>query len=332
MKKHTIERGSCEVSAICLGTMHFGTVTDTVTSYDLLDRYVEAGGNFLDTANNYATWIPGGRGGESETLLGRWIKERGNSSHLFIATKVGFPVPVDEVGMGLTARQIEAECERSLRRLGVETIDLYYAHRDDRETPLEESLKAFHKLIKAGKVRFIGASNFVTWRLEEARWISLNRGWPEFCCIQQRYSYLRPASGADFDPQLVGSAELLDFCRSRNMQLLAYSPLLKGVYSRSDRPLPPHYKSHESESQLTALRAVAGKLDATPNQVVLAWLMQSEPETIPVIGVSCLEQLEENLGALDITLSEDQIFRLSSAGNIPTSHFNAKMQKSRLAK
>jgi aryl-alcohol dehydrogenase-like predicted oxidoreductase len=320
------------VSAICLGTMHFGTVTDTVTSYDLLDRYVEAGGNFLDTANNYATWVPGGRGGESETLLGRWIKERGNSSHLFVASKVGFSVPVDEVGMGLTARQIEAECERSLRRLGVDTIDLYYAHRDDRETPLEESLDAFHKLVKAGKVRFIGASNFVTWRLEEARWISLNRGWPEFCCIQQRYSYLRPASGADFNPQLVVSAELLDFCRSRNMQLLAYSPLLKGAYSRSDRPLPPHYQSHESESQLTALRAVAGELGATPNQVVLAWLIQSEPKTIPVIGVSSLEQLEENLRAIDITLSEDQIFRLSSAGNIPTSHFDARRQKSRLAK
>jgi aryl-alcohol dehydrogenase-like predicted oxidoreductase len=332
MKKHAFEIGSCEVSAICLGTMHFGTITDTVTSYDLLDRYVEAGGNFLDTANNYATWVPGGRGGESETLLGRWIKERGNSSHLFVATKVGFPVTVDEVGMGLTVRQIEAECERSLRRLGVETIDLYYAHRDDRETPLEESLEAFHKLVKAGKVRFIGASNFVTWRLEEARWISRNRGWPEFCCIQQRYSYLRPASGADFDPQLVGSAELLDFCRSRNMQLLAYSPLLKGAYGRSDRPLPPHYKSPESESQLTALRAVAGELGATPNQAVLAWLMQSEPETIPVIGVSSLEQLEENLGALDITLSEDQILRLSSAGNIPTSHFDARRRKSRLAK
>lgn len=332
MKKHTIKIESIEVSAICLGTMHFGTITDTATSYDLLDRYIEAGGNFIDTANNYATWVPGGRGGESETLLGRWIKERGICSRLFLASKVGFPVPADEVSMGLTASQIEAECNRSLKRLGVETLDIYYAHHDDRETPLEESLEAFYGLIKAGKVRFIGASNFVTWRLEEAHCISRIRGWPQFCCIQQRFSYLHPVSGADFDPQVAGTAELLDFCRSRNVQFLAYSPLLGGAYSRSDRPFSPQYQGPDSERRLEALRAVAREVGATTNQIVLAWLMQSEPVAVPVLGVSRSEQFEENLGALDITLSEDQIYRLSSAGNIPTSHVDAKRQDSRLAK
>ena len=121
-----------------------------------------------------------------------------------------------------------------------------------------------------------------------------------------------------------GTAELLDFCQIRNIQLLAYSPLLGGAYSRSDRPLPPQYQGPDSERRLEALRAVAREAGATTNQIVLAWLMQSEPRAIPVLGVSRPEQLEENLGTLDITLSEDQIYRLSSAGNIPTSHFDAK--------
>jgi len=209
---------------------------------------------------------------------------------------------------------------------------VFITHQDDRETPLEESLEAFYRLVKAGKVRFIGVSNFLTWRLEEARHISRSNGWPQFCCIQQRFSYLRPVIGANFDPQVAGTAELLDFCQSRKVQFLAYSPLLGGAYSRSDRPLPPQYQGPDSKRRLDALKAVAGEACTTTNQIVLAWLMQSEPVAIPVLGVSRPEQLEENLGALDITLSEDQIYRLSSAGNIPTSHFDAKRQESRLAK
>lgn len=331
-RTQTIEIANIEVSAVCLGTMHFGTVTDVATSYDILDKFIEAGGNFIDTANNYATWVPGGKGGESETLLGRWIKKRCNRSRLFIASKVGFPVPADKMDMGLNAKQIETECDRSLKRLGIETIDLYYAHHDDRKTPLEESLEAFQRLIKAGKVRFIGASNFITWRLEEARWISHNRGWPEFCCIQQRFSYLLPVSGADFDPQVVASRELLDYCQTQGMRLLAYSPLLGGVYSIKDYQLDPYYQSTENEIRLTALREVADELGATPIQIVLAWLIQSKPEVIPLLGVENQKQLNDNLGALDITLSEDQIFKLSTAGNISTSHFDAKLKKNRLAK
>jgi aryl-alcohol dehydrogenase-like predicted oxidoreductase len=125
---------------------------------------------------------------------------------------------------------------------------------------------------------------------------------------------------------------MLDYCRSRKVQFLTYSPLLGGAYSRSDRPLPPQYQGIDSERRLEALRAVAMQTGATPNQIVLAWLVQSEPVAIPVLGVSRLEQLEENLGALDITLSEEQIYKLSSAGNIPTSHIDAKRQESRLAK
>lgn len=329
MRPLELEKNNTTVSALCLGTMHFGTLTDEGASFKILDRFVEAGGNFIDTANNYATWAPGGRGGESESLLGKWIKMRGNRSRLFLATKVGFPVPADKVGMGLKAKQIESECNNSLKRLGIDTIDLYYAHHDDRETPLEESLNAFQKLIKAGKVRFIGASNYTSWRLEETRWVAQGGGFPEFCCLQQRVSYLRPVSGAEFDPQVVAGRELYDYCLIRNLRLLAYSPLLGGVYNVNNDRLDPRYQSTENTMRMYTLRQVAEESGVTAGQLVLAWLMQSKPEVIPVLGVSNREQLDENLDALKIRLSEDQINRLSSAGNIVSPHIDAKRETGR---
>ena len=149
MKKVPLGRSGVEVSAICLGAMFFGTRTDTATSLKLLDQYVEAGGSFIDTANIYAHWVSGFKGGESEYLLGDWMKKRKNRSKVFIASKVGFGYP--SVERGLTPAQIASECDRSLARMGVETIDLYYAHVDDRTTPQEESLEAFDKLVRAGE-------------------------------------------------------------------------------------------------------------------------------------------------------------------------------------
>jgi len=324
MNKQWLLIGNTKVCPICLGTMYFGTRLDETSSYYLLDQYIESGGNFIDTSNNYATWVPKGQGGESEQTLGKWIKKRSARWDVFIATKVGFPMPADGLEIGLSAKQIETGCEKSLKRLDIETIDLYYAHHDDRKTPLEEVLEAFQRLVKAGKVRFVGASNFMTWRLEEAQWISRLNELPEFCCIQQRFSYLQPVSGADFDPQVVCSAELLDYCQIKKIQLLSYSPLLGGAYCRSDRPVPPQYRSAENKKRIDCLKKVSIELGATPNQVVLAWLIQSEPHTIPIIGVSNPVQLEENMNTLKFSLSEDQIFRLSSAGKILSSHIDAK--------
>ena len=299
------------VSAFCLGTMHFGSQTAGETSCRLLDRYVEAGGSFLDTANIYARWVPGYVGGESETLLGKWMRERKNRSQMFIATKVGFQYL--DVERGLRARQIEAECEKSLKRLGVDAIDLYYAHVDDRNTPMEETLEAFDRLVSAGKVRFIGASNFAAWRLEEARWVSRTHGWAEYCCIQQRYSYVRPKPGASFDPQVAANDDLLDYCRVRGITMLAYSPLLGGAYTRADRSLSEQYLGPDTDARLTALRAVAEETGATLNQVVYAWMLQSEPPVIPLMAASTTRQMEENLGALGIELDAGQMTRLNSA-------------------
>jgi aryl-alcohol dehydrogenase-like predicted oxidoreductase len=311
VKTVSLGKTGVEVSAFCLGTMFFGSRTNKKASYQILDRYVEEGGAFLDTANKYAGWAPGYVGGESETLLGEWMRERKNRDQAFIATKVGSDYP--GVERGLRAQQIATECEKSLKRLGIDTIDLYYAHIDDRNTPMEETLEAFDRLVKAGKVRWIGASNFAAWRLEEARWVSQMQGRAEYCCVQQRYSYVRPKPGASFGRQIAANDDLFNYCRARGMRLLAYSPLLSGAYTRADRTFSEQYRGPDTEARMAALKAVSEQVGATANQVVLAWMAQSDPAVIPLLGASTVDQLQENLGAQDVELSAGQMARLNDA-------------------
>ncbi|MCP4715956.1 MAG: aldo/keto reductase, partial [Deltaproteobacteria bacterium] len=188
-----------QVSPPCLGCMNFGTYTEESRSRQLLDCYIDSGGNFLDTANNYACWQPGASGDESESVLGRWMQQRNNRQRIILATKVGFNQPA--IGEGLTPSIIKSEIDKSLQRLKTDYIDLYYAHNDDRSTPLEETLHTFAQLVQSGKVRYIGASNTMAWRLEQAHNISQTNKWPSYCCIQQRFTYLRPRPGAHFGPQ-----------------------------------------------------------------------------------------------------------------------------------
>ncbi|GIK75148.1 MAG: aldo/keto reductase [Chloroflexota bacterium] len=312
MKTTKLGRSGVNVSIYCLGAMYFGSRNDRATSYRMLDRYVDAGGTFIDTANIYAWWVEGFRGGESETLLGEWMRERGNRDRLFIASKVGFQY--DDVARGLSAAQIEAECDKSLRRMGIDAIDLYYAHVDDRNTPMHETMEAFDRLVRAGKVRYIGASNFMAYRLERAHTLSKQNGWPDYVCLQQRYTYLRPKPGASFDPQLSLTDELLDYCRANQVTILAYSSLLSGAYTRPDRPLPEQYRGPDADARLAVLREIAAAHNATPNQVILAWLTQQEPPIIPVMAASSDEQMSENLAALDLRLSAEEMERLNTAG------------------
>lgn len=303
-----------QVSQLCLGAMYFGTRQNEAESFALLDQYVGAGGTFIDTANIYAHWEPGFAGGESETVLGRWMAARGNRDRLVIASKVGFEY--GGVTRGLSARQIETECEKSLRRLGVDTIDLYYAHVDDRHTPLHETLEAFHRLVQAGKVRYIGASNYMAYRIERAHTLAKLNDWPQFCCVQQRYTYLQPRYGRRVAAaQEYVTEELLDYVRARkgDFTLLAYAVLLAGAYTRADRAVPDEYDSPDNNARLLTLRAIAQASEATPNQIVLAWMMQSDPPVLPLIAASTHDQLAENLGALELTLSAEQMARLNMA-------------------
>jgi aryl-alcohol dehydrogenase-like predicted oxidoreductase len=285
--------------------MYFGSRNDRATSYRLLDSYVGAGGSFIDTANIYAHWVAGFRGGESETLLGEWMTARGNRSSLFIASKVGFNY--GEVPKRLRSSDIQQECDKSLRRMNIDTIDLYYAHVDDRTTPLEESLHAFDALVRAGKVRFVGASNFLAWRLEQARWLSQVNGWSGFCCVQQHYTFLRLRPGTSVAPQEMVNDDLLDYCKATGLTLLAYSVLQSGAYSRPDRALRSEFNSPDNERRLAVLREIAGETDVTVNQVILSWMLHTTPTIIPLIAASTEEQLQENMGALDVRLTAQQM-------------------------
>lgn len=306
-----------KVSTLCLGTMYFGTRTAEETAYQLLDQYIDAGGTFLDTANCYSFWAENGIGDESEEVIGRWMQTRNNRHAVVLATKVGcrptfvgaeFP----RQAQPLTAEVIIQEVEQSLRRLQTDYIDLYYAHRDDQTTPLEETLEAFARLVQAGKVRQIGCSNIAMWRIDHAKQIARTHDWPEYCCAQLRHTLLRLNRGIDTNVQVLVNDEHLDYGATQpDLTLLAYSSLLSGAYTRTDRPIPPEYQSHDTEARLTVLRTIAQEVGATPNQVVLAWMMQGTPAIIPIIAASTLEQLQENLDARQVILSPEQLKALT---------------------
>ena len=306
-------RTEIEVSELCLGTDSIGSKIDRETSFQIMDFYRERGGNFIDTANFYASWLPGCRGGESESTIGAWLTERGNRDQMVIASKVAFDYP--GCAGGLSAAEIELECEKSLKRLRTDRIDLYYAHRDDFATPLEETMAAFDRLIRAGKVRVIGASNLNVWRIAEANCVSQVNGWAQYSVIEQRHTYLRPRYGADFGPQICINDDLKDFAVKRGVSLVAYSILLRGAYIREDRSIPAQYAGPDADQRIAALRHIAKEIGATQNQVIVAWMRQSEPKVIPIIAGSKLQQLQETIEALNLKLSGEQMATLDNAGN-----------------
>ena len=311
MRTMQLGNTGAEVSSLCFGAMRLGTLNDYEQSCELLDMFVEAGGDFIDTANVYSKWYPGGKGGDSEDVLGRWMAERGNREKLFIATKVG--VDYQDVPMSLGADVIARECDHSLARLGTDRIDLYYAHLDLRATPLAETLEAFDALIQAGKVRFVGASNYRAWRLADADAICHASGWASFCCVQQRYTYLRANHGADFGLQVLANEDLLDYCLDRGMTLLPYSPLLGGSYARDDKPTPAQYAGPDTDARMAALQSVAAETGATTHQVILAWMLHHAQSVLPVFSASNPEQMRENLGAVDVALTPEQVSRMDEA-------------------
>jgi aryl-alcohol dehydrogenase-like predicted oxidoreductase len=313
MRKVVLGASGIEVSVLCFGTDLIGSRIEREASYPLLDVFRESGGTFIDTGNFYAAWLPGCQGGESETTIGEWMKDRRARNEMVIATKVGFDYPGSPGG--LSASEIERECEKSLRRLQTDRLDLYYAHRDDFETPLEETMSAFDRLIRAGKVRAIGASNLRVWRIAEANQISENAGLTRYTVLEQRHTYLRPRHGADFGPQICMNDDLRDYCRQCGLAMVGYSILLQGGYTRKDREIPAQYAGPDADSRLDALRGVANEVGATLNQVVIAWMLQSDPPVLPIIAGSRPEQVRENLSAVGVELTAQQVERLNTAGN-----------------
>ncbi|MGP4005051.1 aldo/keto reductase [Streptomyces sp. 4N124] len=312
-----------DVSVLSLGAMLFGSRTDEATSFAVLDRYVEAGGTFIDTSDNYAFWEDGSQGGQSEELLGRWRRSRGVGDEIVIATKLGArPLAPGtsyvENAEGLSAKVIRESAERSRERLGVAKLDLLYAHIEDHKVPLQETVEAFAGLVAEGTVGLLGVSNHAMWRVERARALAAAAGLPGYEVLQYAHSHLRPRTDVPDDLFPDGSlghagSELLGYLRAEpGLTLVAYSPLLKGAYTHPDR-LPADFDHPGTPARLKVLREVAQETGATVNQVVLAWQIGGELPIVSLAGASSVAQLDENLAAVDLELTAEQRARLDAA-------------------
>lgn len=326
MQYRTISDGttSFEVSTLCLGAMNFGTRTDTATSLEILDRFTDAGGTFVDTANNYSFWA-GGHGRDSEDVLGAWIRRRGGLGDIRLATKLGAAkkdpaLPLQNVEptnfQGLSADVVAREARMSLTHLGIDRIDVLYGHVDDRETPVAETVAAFGELQREGLVGISGISNVALWRLVEAREEALRQGVDPYGVVQQGHSYVYPSPGAGRTNDV--SVELLDYVDSVGVDgrapltITAYSPLQQGAYTRTDKELYAQMRHASNRERVRALHDVAAEIGATPNQVALAWLLGGDVPVIPVVGASTVAQLEEALAAADLVLDADVRARLDA--------------------
>ncbi|MEG3145768.1 aldo/keto reductase [Sphingomonas sp. RT2P30] len=302
------------IAPLVLGGNVFGWTADRAASFAVLDAFVAGGGTMIDTADVYSAWAPGHRGGESESMIGEWLKASGKRDKVLIATKVGM-LP-GEGGEKLAPARIAAACEASLRRLGVECIDLYFAHQDDDDTPQEAALEAFGKLVAAGKVRVLGASNFHAARLKSANEAARAAGLPHYQALQPEYNLIRRHS---FE------GELQDYCVEHNIGVVPYFGLaagfLTGKYRSPDDfgksvrgSRVSEYLDERGTRVLAAMDAIAEETGATLAQIALAWLAGQPGITAPIASATSVAQLEELLPARGLVLDAGQLERLDVAG------------------
>ncbi len=312
MQKRRIGRSSLHVAPFAFGGNVFGWSVDEKRSFELLDAFVDQGFDLIDTADVYSAWVPGNRGGESETIIGRWLERSGKRDRVVIATKVGKWAE----HKGLSPVNIRKAVEGSLKRLKTDYIDLYQAHEDDPSVPLADTLGAFARLIEEGKVRAIGASNYSAARLAEALKVSAEHRLPRYECLQPEYTLLERAGYEQELEPLVQREELGVIC----YYALA-SGFLSGKY-RSEADLAKSaarggsvrkYLNARGLAVLAALDEVAAAHHATPAQVALAWLMARPSITAPIASATSVEQLNELLGAARLELSAAEIARLDQA-------------------
>jgi aryl-alcohol dehydrogenase-like predicted oxidoreductase len=313
MEKRRLGRSTLEIAPLVFGGNVFGWTVDEKTAFKLLDAFVAAGLNCIDTADVYSTWVPGHLGGESETVIGRWLKRRGGRDKVIIATKVGSPM--GDGRQGLSAANIALAAEASLQRLQTDYIDLYQSHIDDVAAPLEATLRAYSDLIDQGKVRAIGASNYTASRLREALETSYRLGLPRYESLQPLYN---------LTDRFAFEGELEALCAEQQVGVICYYALASGFLTgkyRSEADLAQsargsgvkRYLDARGVRILKALDAVSQRLGATPAQVALAWLMARPTVTAPIASATTLEQLEELVGALRIKLDDDALMDLNSA-------------------
>ncbi len=320
MQSRELGNSGLQVSQICLGGNVFGWTVDEKTCFQLLGAFLDAGGNFIDTADVYSRWVPGHQGGESETLIGNWFKQSGKRNQVVIGTKVG--MDMGDSKKGLSKSSIQAAVEDSLKRLRTDRIDLYQAHTDDEQTPLEETLGAFADLIKQGKVRAIGASNYSAQRLTAALEASKKNNLPLYVSLQPEYN-LYGRSGYESDLRAV--------CERNGLGVIPYFSLAAGFLTgkyRSEADLGDKARSRTVKKYLNergyrileALNQVAKSHRSTPGKVALAWLMAQPTITAPIASATSLEQMKDLTESANLKLDESTLARLDQASADSKAH------------
>jgi aryl-alcohol dehydrogenase-like predicted oxidoreductase len=310
-------RTDLQVSVLCLGTMQWGWTATEKRAREVMDAFAEAGGNFIDTADVYSVWARNNPGGVSEEIIGRWMKDRGNRDRIIVATKVKGRMWKGADGEGLGRAHITQAVEHSLRRLQTDYIDLYQSHSFDEHVPIEETMDAFDVLVRAGKVRHVGASNYPAWRLALAVRGSDSRGQPRYESLQPNYSLVKRS---EFE------RELRPLCETLELGVIPYSPLgagfLTGKYRRGEG-LPRsaratsvsnrYFDDERAWQTLDTVSTIASSRGATPAQVALAWLLAQPSITAPIVGANSVAQLSELLGSVEIELTRSELKRLEGA-------------------
>ena len=317
MIKRKLGASGLEIAPLAFGGNVFGWTADEPTSFRLLDAFLAAGFNFIDTADAYSHWVPGNKGGESETVIGNWLRRRRVRDQVIIATKVGVEMGPGE--SGLSKAYILRAVERSLQRLNTEYIDLYQSHRDDPDTPIDETLEAYAQLIREGKVRVIGASNFGAARLAESRRISAADGYPRYESLQPWYNLY---DRTKFE------GELADYCREEGLGVIPYFSLASGFLTgkyRQESDFKGSARGYRVKEMLNdrgkrilgALDKVSRELNATPAQVSLAWLI-AKGVTAPIASATSIEQLNELMSGVTLQLNSDAVKTLDDASALRT--------------
>jgi aryl-alcohol dehydrogenase-like predicted oxidoreductase len=326
MEYRKLGRSGLKVSELCLGTMTFGWTCDEKAAGEVMEAFVAAGGNFIDTADIYSGWAEGSHNGQSEEIIGRWVKQKGNRKDLVLATKVCGRMWEGPDGAGLSHKHIVRACEESLRRLQVDYIDLYQFHGVDKETPVEESLRAMDSLVRAGKVLHIGTSNFPAWRLMQALWSSEKNGLAGFVSYQPDYSILK---------RYGFEMEHAPLCQQYGLGVIPYSPLargfLTGKYRRNGAPVSSvraedskEYFNEQGWAVIDTLETIGNSHGKTIAQTALAWLLGKPVMTAPIVGANAVGQLNDLLGVVGYRLSDEEMVRLDEVSKYPREWWRPK--------
>lgn len=314
MEYRKLGKTGLKVSPLCMGTMQFGWSVNEADTHRILSATLDSGINFIDTADVYSKWVEGNSGGVAETYIGNWMKKNKiRRDQVVLATKVRGEMGKGPNDQGLSRIHIVQAVEASLGRLQTDYIDLYQSHWTDEDTPIEETLRAFDDLVKQGKVRYVGASNYAAWELMQALWTSDKHNLVRYDCLQPHYSMIYRD---EFE------RELRAVCESYGIGVIPYSPLAGGFLTgkyRKNEPLPESKRAEGRKRAMTdknfalidEMEVIALRHKATVAQIALAWMLADPVITSPIIGATSIEQLNDNLGALNVKLSEEEMTSLN---------------------